>query len=119
MEAWRNGIPVRLLQRLARHITSEGFMSRRIESGRALKSELVAAACVATGQTAEQVSEVIAPAVEHLQKQYGGGKLYVPKIGRKVSAAEVRRDLKNGLRQSQICRKYGISTRTFKMLIGS
>jgi hypothetical protein len=93
-------------------------MSRRIESGRTLQSELVAAACVATGKSAEVVSEVIGPAVEHLQKQYGGGKLYVPKIGRKVSPGDIKRDLRNGLRQAAICRKYGISTRTFKLLAG-
>lgn len=94
-------------------------MSRRIESGRALKSELVNAACVATGQSAEQVSSVIGPAVEHLQREYGGSKFYVPKLGRKVSGGDIRRDKKLGLSQTAICRKYGISRRTFLTLLNS
>jgi hypothetical protein len=106
------------VQRLARHSTGETIMSRRIESGRTLQSELVAAACVATGKSAEVVSEVIGPAVEHLQKQYGGGKLYVPKIGRKVCADDIKRDVRNGVSQARTCRKYGISKRTYQLLKG-
>lgn len=105
--------------RLASDVVEENRMSRRIESGRALKSELVTAACVATGQSAEQVSSVIGPAVEHLQREYGGGKLYVPKLGRKVSSSEIRRDKKIGLSQAAICRKYGISRRTFQTLLNA
>ena len=91
-------------------------MSRRIESGRALQSELVTAACVATGQSAEHVSCVIGPAVEHLQREYGGSKFYVRKLGRKVSTKEIKRDLNLGLSQTAICRKYCISRRTFLTL---
>lgn len=87
-------------------------MSRRIDSGLALQSELVTASCIAAGLTAEDARKAIAPAVEHLQRQYGGSKLYIPKIGRKVSARDINRDFKVGLSQAAICRKYGISKRT-------
>jgi Mor family transcriptional regulator len=92
------------------------MVSKRIESARLLQSELVSVACAATGRKAEDVSDVIGPAVEHLQKQYGGTKLYIPKQGRKVSANDVKRDIKQGFSGSQICRKYGISRRTFLAL---
>jgi len=90
---------------------------RRIDSGVALRSELITAACAVTGQAAELVAVIVDPIVKHLQVNYGGDKLYIPAEGRTLDEAQVYHDYLARHQVKRICRDHAISPRTFYRII--
>lgn len=92
-------------------------MSRRSNFGLALVAELVTAACESTGAAADSVAPAINAAVEYLQRQYGGTKLYIPKLSRKISMETINRMLALGVSRTKVARKFGISRRTLRAMM--
>lgn len=90
---------------------------RRIDSGVALRSELITAACAVTGQAAEVVEAIVDPIVKHLQMNYGGDKLYIPAEGRTLDELQVYRDYLARHPVKRICRDHSISQRTLYRII--
>ena len=92
-------------------------MKGRIQSGTALCSELITAVCLATGQTAEAVAIVVEPVVRHLQTNYGGDRVYIPKVGRVLDLSQVYADYLARIPEREICRRHSISRRTLSRII--
>lgn len=92
-------------------------MNRRIASARALETEFVNAVCAETGEIAESVARYVKPIVSYLQREYGGGKLYIARAGRTVSIAAIKRDRKDGVPLKIICKKYALSYRTLQRIL--
>lgn len=92
-------------------------MKGRIQSGTALRSELITAACTATGQSAESVALVIEPVVRHLQENYGGDNLYIAKPGRMLDLPALYADYIGRVAEREICRRHSISRRTLTRII--
>jgi len=92
-------------------------MKGRIQSGAALKAELITAACEATGQSAEAVAVIVGPVVRHLQESYGGDRIYIPKPGRVLDLEQVYADYLGRLPEREICRRHAISRRTLSRII--
>lgn len=92
-------------------------MKGRVQSGTALRAELITAACTATGHTAEAVSAVIEPVVKYLQDNYGGGKLYIAKPGRMLDLQQLYADYIKRVPERELCRKHSISPRTLVRII--
>lgn len=92
-------------------------MKGRIQSGAALKAELITAACEATGQSAETVAAIVGPVVRHLQECYGGDRVYIPKSGRVLDLDQVYADYLGRLAEREICRRHAISRRTLSRII--
>jgi hypothetical protein len=89
----------------------------RIQSGTALRAELITAACAATGQTAEAVTIIVEPLVRHLQENYGGDNFYIPKPGRLLDLDQIYVDYLARIAEREICRRHAISRRTLTRII--
>jgi hypothetical protein len=89
----------------------------RIQSGTALRSELITAACAATGQSAEVVALVVEPVVRHLQENYGGDNLYIAKLGRVLDLHQIYADYLGRVPEREICRRHSVSRRTLSRII--
>jgi hypothetical protein len=92
-------------------------MKGRVTSASALLAEFVTAACVATGQTAEVVTRIVAPIVDHLQRNYPGEQIYISKPGRELDLQQIYREYLDRIPKREICRRHSLSMRTLTRII--
>lgn len=92
-------------------------MTRSIQSGKALERDLVAIICAETGATSLDAARFIEPVVRYLQREYGGNSVYIPKEGRLLDVAQIRREFAQRVPARVICRSHSISSRTLYRLL--
>jgi|GEM_PF-5831042 len=88
-----------------------------IEPAKALLDELTVALAEARGIPHEEALQYVAPIVRHLQQQYGGDEVYIPRPGRSHPVADIIAARRRGDDIRAICIRYSISRRTFYNLM--
>jgi len=82
-----------------------------------LMAEFVTAACAATGQTAEVVTMIVRPIIDHLERNYPGQQIYISKPGRNLDLQEIYREYVARIPKREICRRHSLSMRTLNRII--
>lgn len=89
------------------------------EPAKQLVDELALALSQARGLSLDEALANVRPIVAHLQQQYGGDEMYIPRPGRVYPTAEIVEAFKRGEPVKRICARYGISRRTYFSLMAA
>lgn len=86
-------------------------MSRDSDRAEALRRELVGAIVAQTGLGELAALPLADALLAHLQREYGGERLYIPAPPRQYDVLQVKAALERGDTVGQVCKAYSISRR--------
>lgn len=94
-------------------------MAREVDPVAALEAEFVDAVCQKTGLQPEFARSIVGPLVRHLQRRYGGDRLYIPASSRGYTQDEVKDYFVATSRDvAATCERFSISRSTLYRVLG-
>lgn len=94
-------------------------MGKDVDPVCALEAEFVQVICEKTGLKPAFAQSIVGPLVRHLQRRYGGERLYIPSSSRGYTQEEVRDFFQQAARDvDKTCERFSISRATLYRVLG-